>query len=73
LTFFAINISSAVVTNRYQNRETSWTKYTSMVYVRVAINDALFMTMSVILSMCIYKMAKVAAASVVLEAKVNLK
>jgi len=44
-----------------------------MVYVRVAINDALFMTMSVILSMCIYKMAKVAAASVVLEAKVNLK
>jgi hypothetical protein len=41
-----------------------------MLYLRVAINDSLFIIMSGILALCIYRMAKMSSASIVLEAKV---
>lgn len=65
LLFLSTNISCAAITKENQSR--SLPVY--MLYVRVAINDSLFIIMSGILALCIYKMAKMSSASVVLEAK----
>ncbi|WAR18442.1 G137B-like protein [Mya arenaria] len=43
----------------------------AMLLIRVTINDTLFILVSLCLSVCIYKLAKMAAASVVLEAKAD--
>lgn len=67
IVFFSTNISCAIISKTYQGRALPL----YMLYIRVAINDTLFIVMSVFLSMCIYKMAKMSAASVVLEAKVR--
>jgi len=70
--FLTTNITCAVITKLYQ---TLYPAEATLIYkiivVRVAINDSLFILVSMCLSFCIYKLAKMAAASVVLEAKVN--
>ncbi|KAL4239168.1 hypothetical protein ACF0H5_003870 [Mactra antiquata] len=63
--FFTTNISCAVISKTYQGRALPL----YMLYIRVAINDLLFILMGVLLSVFIYKMTKMSAASVVLEAK----
>jgi len=66
--FSMTNLVSAIVVN-YQNK-----KYHSLpisvLIVRVSINDSLFVMAAISLSVCIYKMSRMASAHVVLEAKV---
>ena len=42
-----------------------------LLYVRVAINDTLFVIFGILLSFCIYKMSTLSSSSLVLEAKVR--
>ncbi|XP_045157233.2 G protein-coupled receptor 137Ba-like [Mercenaria mercenaria] len=65
IVFLSTNITCAAITKMNQSR--SLPLY--MLYLRVAINDSLFIIMSGILALCIYRMAKMSSASVVLEAK----
>ncbi|XP_060571638.1 G protein-coupled receptor 137Ba-like [Ruditapes philippinarum] len=65
IVFLSTNITCAAITKKNQSR--SLPVY--MLYLRVAINDSLFIIMSGILALCIYRMAKMSSASIVLEAK----
>ncbi|XP_052767268.1 G protein-coupled receptor 137Ba-like isoform X2 [Mya arenaria] len=65
--FLTTNVSCAVITKMYDDQATSLPY--AMLLIRVTINDTLFILVSLCLSVCIYKLAKMAAASVVLEAK----
>ncbi|KAL3872855.1 hypothetical protein ACJMK2_036042 [Sinanodonta woodiana] len=67
LIFLATNIACAVLVKSHERTEHSVPFY--LLYIRVAINDSLFIIMAIVLSVCIFKMAKMSSASVVLEAK----
>lgn len=65
--FLATNISSAIlVKNQAQTKHSVPIEY---LIIRVSINDTLFLIAAILLSFCIYKMSKMSASSVVLEAK----
>ena len=70
IVFLGTNIACAVTAKKYEDKSTTLPFY--LLYIRVAINDSLFIMMGIVLSICIFKMAKISAASVVLEAKVRL-
>ncbi|ESO90132.1 hypothetical protein LOTGIDRAFT_192257, partial [Lottia gigantea] len=67
IVFIASNIGCAVIVKYHE------AKYMSvpmeLLYVRVAINDSLFVIFAIVLSVCIYKMTKMSSSSLVLEAK----
>ena len=42
-------------------------------YVRVAVNDSLFVIFAIALSVCMVRMTKMSSSSLVLEAKVSKK
>ena len=67
--FIGTNIASAVSARKYQDQSTALPLY--LLYIRVAINDTLFVIMGLLLSVCIFRIVKISAASVVLEAKVE--
>lgn len=69
--FLGTNIACAVTAKKYE--DTSKTLPFYLLYIRVAINDTLFIIMGIVLSLCIFKMAKISATSVVLEAKGTTK
>ena len=68
--FIGTNIASAVSARKYQDQSTALPLY--LLYIRVAINDTLFVIMGLLLSFCIIRIVKISAASVVLEAKVMI-
>ena len=67
--FIGTNVASAVSARKYQDQSTALPLY--LLYIRVAINDTLFVIMGLLLSVCIFRIVKISAASVVLEAKVK--
>lgn len=66
--FLATNIGSAVIVD-YQARTKHSVAFEYLI-IRVSINDTLFLIAAILLSICIYKMSRMSASSVVLEAKV---
>lgn len=67
LIFFITNMTAAIVVN-YQSIQYHSVPI-SVIIVRVSINDSLFVMSATVLSVCIYKMSRMASAHVVLEAK----
>lgn len=65
--FLATNIGSAVIVD-YQARTKHSVAFEYLI-IRVSINDTLFLIAAILLSICIYKMSRMSASSVVLEAK----
>lgn len=68
--FVASNVACAVVIRVHQNLYKSVPMY--LLYMRVAINDSLFMMLGIVLAVCIFRVAKMSSSSLVLEAKVIL-
>lgn len=65
LLFLVVNLACALLV-----RMSSADKHT-IVLVRVAINDTLFVLLAVSLSVCLYKIAKMSLANIYLESKVR--
>ncbi|PVD26728.1 hypothetical protein C0Q70_14406 [Pomacea canaliculata] len=65
--FVASNVACAVVIRVHQNLYKSVPMY--LLYMRVAINDSLFMMLGIVLAVCIFRVAKMSSSSLVLEAK----
>lgn len=65
--FLATNIGSAIIV-KYQARTKHSVPFEYLI-IRVSINDTLFLIAAILLSFCIYKMSRMSASSVVLEAK----
>uniref|UniRef100_A0A8C1SKW0 G protein-coupled receptor 137Bb n=1 Tax=Cyprinus carpio TaxID=7962 RepID=A0A8C1SKW0_CYPCA len=63
LLFLLVNLTCALLV------KTSLTQVKSVVLVRVAINDSLFVLCAVSLAVCLYKIAKMSLASIYLESK----
>ncbi|XP_064621751.1 G protein-coupled receptor 137Ba-like isoform X2 [Lineus longissimus] len=65
--FVATNITCAVLT--FQHRRDYDTTSLLLIQIRVIVNDSLFVIFGIFLSCCIYKIAKISSADLVLEAK----
>lgn len=65
LVFLLVNLVCALLVR------TSSTEARTIVLVRVAINDTLFVLCAVSLSLCLYKIAKMSLANIYLESKVR--
>lgn len=63
--FLAVNLVCAMLVR------TSSADARTVVLVRVAINDTLFVLCAVSLSLCLYKIAKMSLANIYLESKVR--
>ena len=70
LVFLASNLASAVAVRLHEREYNSIPMY--LLYVRVAINDLLFVIFAIALSVCIFRMTKMSSSSLVLEAKVRI-
>lgn len=68
LVFLASNLACAVAVHLQSEKFGSEPMY--LLYVRVAINDSLFIIFAIALSVCIFRMTKMPSSSLVLEAKV---
>ncbi|KAH3851302.1 G protein-coupled receptor 137Ba-like [Dreissena polymorpha] len=69
IVFLTTNVICALKTKQYQIEKKQTTVPNYIPIIRVAVNDTLFIIVSLGLSVCIFKMAKMASASVVLETK----
>lgn len=67
LVFLVVNLTCALLV-----KMTS-TEVKTIVLVRVAINDSLFVLCAISLSLCLYKIAKMSLANIYLESKVTIK
>ncbi|XP_071079639.1 G protein-coupled receptor 137Ba-like [Haliotis cracherodii] len=65
--FVVSNIACAMVIKYHEKNYSSIPL--ELIYIRVAINDSLFIIFGILLSFCIYKMSKMSSSSLVLEAK----
>lgn len=65
LVFLVVNLVCALLV-RMSSAETH-----TIVLVRVAINDTLFVLCAISLSLCLYKIAKMSLANIYLESKVR--
>lgn len=65
LLFLVVNLACALLVR------TSSADTHTIVLVRVAINDTLFVLLAVSLSACLYKIAKMSLANIYLESKVR--
>ncbi|KAI8489262.1 PREDICTED: integral membrane protein GPR137B-like isoform X2 [Branchiostoma belcheri] len=65
LIFVATNITCAVLIRRYDGEDIPG----AIIVGRVIINDSLFVISAILLSVCIYKIARMPTANVLLEAK----
>ncbi|KAK6181220.1 hypothetical protein SNE40_009123 [Patella caerulea] len=65
--FLGSNIGCAVVVKYHESHYQSVP--IQLLYIRVAINDSLFVIFAIFLSVCIYKMTKMSSSALVLEAK----
>lgn len=65
LVFLVVNLACALLVRM------SSTEARTIVMVRVAINDTLFVLCAVSLSLCLYKIAKMSLANIYLESKVR--
>ena len=70
LIFVISNLACAVVAREHQKEYSSIPMY--LLYVRVAINESLFVIFAIALSVCIFRMTKMSSSSLVLEAKVRI-
>ena len=71
LVFIISNMACAVAVRLHQKEYSSIPVY--LLYVRVAINDSLFVIFAIALSVCMFRMTKMSSSSLVLEAKVRPK
>ncbi|MEE6475261.1 hypothetical protein FKM82_010674 [Ascaphus truei] len=67
LIFFVVNLTCAILAR------TESTEAKVIVFIRVAINDTLFVLCAISLSICLYKISKMSLAGVYLESKADLK
>ncbi|KAL8566841.1 hypothetical protein ACOMHN_052239 [Nucella lapillus] len=67
LIFTLSNLTCAVLVRTHESQYNSIPMY--LLYVRVAINDSLFVIFAITLSVCIFRMTKLSSSSLVLEAK----
>lgn len=65
LLFLVVNLVCALLAR------TSFAEARTVVLVRVAINDTLFVLGAISLSLCLYKIAKMSLANIYLESKVR--
>lgn len=68
--FALVNIVCAVFTKKYQ-QDIHQTVPFSLFYMRVIINDGLFISYGVLLSISIYKLTRTTSANLLLEARVG--
>uniref|UniRef100_A0A8C2J5B6 G protein-coupled receptor 137Ba n=1 Tax=Cyprinus carpio TaxID=7962 RepID=A0A8C2J5B6_CYPCA len=66
--FLLVNLTCALLVKMQTKADTE-----TVVLVRVAINDTLFVLCAVSLSLCLYKIAKMSLANIYLESKADLK
>lgn len=68
--FTAMNLACAIVTKQHERDYASVPLF--LLYIRVTITETMFLIYGILLSVCIFKMTKMASSQRVLEAKVSI-